>query len=108
HWSNTNGNGGAAEDLRCVSGMQVAEGSPMISNGLPRNLGNIALFGVIAAFTAGCESAPKPPVKAQPVSIKADSFCSVMKRLNPPDGIPTWDTTDTKETIDYNRRVEAA
>ena len=62
----------------------------------------------ISAFSTGCELAPKPDVPVQPVSIKADTFCPVMRRLNPPDGIPTWDVTDTKETIEYNRQLEAA
>jgi hypothetical protein len=55
---------------------------------------------------AGCES-PKAAVPIQAVSIKADNFCPVMRRLRPPDGIPTWDLTDSQETIDYNRRLEA-
>ena len=56
---------------------------------------------------AGCET-PQAAVPVQAVSIKADNFCPVMRRLRPPDGIPTWDVTDSKETIDYNRRLEAA
>lgn len=68
-----------------------------------RALGLVALSVGLAA----CES-PQAAVPVQPVSIKADTFCPVMRRLNPPDGIPTWDVTDSKETIDYNRRLEAA
>ena len=62
----------------------------------------IPVFGALAA----CES-PQAAVPVQRVTIKSDSFCQVMRRLHPPDGIPTWDTVDSPETIDYNRRLEA-
>lgn len=67
----------------------------------------LAAASTTAVIAAGCAS-PEPKAPVQPVSIKADSFCPVMRRLNPPDGIPTWDTTDTNKTIEYVRRVEAA
>jgi len=61
---------------------------------------------LLGTTLVGCAS-PQAAVPVQPVSIKADNFCPVMRRLRPPDGIPTWDLTDSKETIDYNRRLEA-
>ena len=70
--------------------------------------GQILAAGTIALISAGCELAPKPAVPVQPVSIKADTFCPVMRRLHPPHGIPTWDiAVDSAETVDYNRRLEA-
>lgn len=60
-----------------------------------------------AIALSGCES-PKPTVPIQPVTIKAETFCAVMRRLRPPHGIPTWDVSDSRETIDYNRRLEGA
>jgi len=74
---------------------------------LPSKPGQIFALLVIAIVSTGCESAPKPEVPVQAVSIKADTFCPVMRKLRPPDGIPTWDTADSQETIDYNRRLEA-
>lgn len=62
----------------------------------------IAVSGALAA----CES-PQTAVPVQPVSIKADNFCPVMRRLRPPDGIPTWDVLDSQQTIDYVRKLEA-
>lgn len=61
---------------------------------------------VTITLLAGCAS--PAPVQPQKVAIKADSFCHVMRRLNPPHGVPTWDTADSKETIEGNRRIEAA
>lgn len=61
----------------------------------------------VAIALAGCES-PKPTVPIQPVTIKAETFCAVMRRLHPPHGIPTWDVSDSRETLDYNRRLEGA
>jgi hypothetical protein len=70
-------------------------------------MGYILGVSAMGYILAGCASpAPKTPI--QPVSIKADSFCSVMRRLYPPDGISTWDTVDSAETIEHNRRLEAA
>lgn len=61
---------------------------------------------LLSATLVGCAS-PQAAVPVQSVTIKADNFCPVMRRLRPPDGIPTWDVTDSQETIDYNRRLEA-
>lgn len=79
----------------------------MIRNALSHNGRKTATMMVIALLSAGCES-PKPIVPIQPVTIKAETFCQVMRKLHPPDGIPTWDTVDSRDTIDYNRRLEAA
>jgi hypothetical protein len=67
-----------------------------------RIVGLMALSAILAA----CES-PQTAVPVQGVSIKADTFCPGMRRLRPPDGIPTWDLTDSQETVDYNRKLEA-
>ena len=75
---------------------------------LPSKPGQIVALWVIAMISAGCATETKPAVPVQAVSIKADNFCPVMRRLRPPDGIPTWDLTDSQETIEYNRRLEAA
>ena len=64
----------------------------------------IPIFGALA----GCELAPKPEVPVQRVTIKSDSFCQVMRKLNPPSGIPTWDVVDSRETSDSVRRLESA
>ena len=61
---------------------------------------------VLSGLLAGCVS-PQVAVPVQAVSIKADTFCPVMRKLRPPDGIPTWDVADSQETIEYNRRLEA-
>ena len=66
----------------------------------------LALIGVVLALN-GC-AAPQDAVPVQPVSIKADSFCDVMKRVLPPTGKPTWAVTDTQQTITEARRVGAA
>jgi hypothetical protein len=61
---------------------------------------------LLSAALAGCAS-PQEAVPVQAVSIKADNFCPVMRRLRPPDGIPTWDVLDSQQTIDYVRKLEA-
>ena len=78
--------------------MPVAGGQAMTSK--------LALVGVILALS-GCADAQQA-VPVQPVSIKADSFCDVMKRVLPPMGKPTWAVADTKQTITEARRVGAA
>lgn len=62
----------------------------------------------LAAALAGCESGKAADVPVQPVTIKGDSFCDVMKGTLPPSGKPTWDIVDSKETIRDARKVGAA
>lgn len=71
-----------------------------------RAAGYILTLCAMGYMLAGCAS-PQAEVPVQAVTIKADNFCPVMRRLRPPDGIPTWDVLDSQETIDYNRRLEA-
>lgn len=68
------------------------------------------IFGLLitAIASTGCSAVPTPDVPVQPVTIKSDSFCPVMRRLHPPHGIPTWDiAVDSAETVDYARKLEA-
>jgi len=60
----------------------------------------------IACVMAGCADEKSVPV--QPVSIKAESFCEVMKAVLPPTGKPSWDIVDSKPTITDARRIGAA
>jgi hypothetical protein len=54
----------------------------------------------------GCET--EKAVQVQPVSIRSDSFCDVMRGILPPLGKPTWDIVDSKQTIRDARKVGAA
>jgi hypothetical protein len=75
---------------------------------LPSKPSQIFVLWVISIISAGCATETKPEVPVQSVSIKSDSFCSVMRRLHPPHGIPTWDiAVDSAETVDYARKLEA-
>lgn len=68
-------------------------------------------FGIILVVSTGCaqDPPPVPVVPVQPVTIKAESFCLVMRRVLPSSkGYPVWDITDSRETIDSARRLEAA
>ena len=62
----------------------------------------------LGAALAGCEAGKATDVPVQPVTIKGDSFCDVMKGVLPPSGKPTWDIVDSKQTIRDARRVGAA
>lgn len=61
----------------------------------------------LAAAADGCSTQGDPSVPVQPVSIKADTFCSVMKKVAPPSGKLTWSTRDTPETVYQIRRLDA-
>lgn len=75
---------------------------------LPSKPGQIFGLLVIVVASTGCSAVPKPDVPVQPVTIKSDSFCPVMRRIHPPHGIPTWDiAVDSPETVDYARKLEA-
>lgn len=70
--------------------------------------GQIFAALVFAFVASGCATETKPDVPVQGVTIKSDSFCSVMRRLHPPHGIPTWDiAVDSAESVDYARKLEA-
>ncbi len=75
---------------------------------LPSKPAQIFDLWVVSVISTGCAVDSKPAVPVQPVSIKADTFCPVMRRLHPPHGIPTWDiAVDSAETVDYARKLEA-
>lgn len=75
---------------------------------LPSKPGQIFACWVIVIASTGCSATSPPNVPVQPVTIKSDSFCPVMRRLHPPHGIPTWDiAVDSAETVDYARKLEA-
>ena len=66
---------------------------------------------IVVLFLAGCAQEPPvaPVVPAQKVAIKSETFCEVMRRINPATrGYPVWDVTDGVETIESARRAEAA
>lgn len=66
---------------------------------------------IIAFASVGCAQEPPvaPVVPVQKVSIKAETFCEVMRKVNPKTGgYPVWDVTDGVETIESARRAEAA
>lgn len=66
-----------------------------------------AVLGTTAMVSTGCAD-PQETVAVQAVAIKPDTFCDVMRGLYPPKGIPSWDTADTRPTIDSVRRIESA
>ena len=71
----------------------------------------VLLIAVACLCLAGCAQEPKPVpvVPVQPVTIKAESFCIIMRRTLPQTkGYPVWDVNDSSESIDSARRIEAA
>lgn len=64
----------------------------------------------IAAFAqSGCANSPSTePVKPVTVRVTASDFCPIMRGVAPPSGLLTWTPTDTPESIDGIRAVNAA
>ncbi len=64
----------------------------------------------VAAFAqSGCANSPTPePVKPVTVRVTASDFCPIMRGVSPPNGLLTWAPTDTPESIDGIRAVNAA
>lgn len=63
---------------------------------------------VICGLLSGCAQEP-PVVPVAPVKIQVTSsdFCQIIKRAYGPAG-PTWDVSDTPETITGIRRLAAS
>lgn len=72
--------------------------------------GSIVVSLAIVVFAqAGCANSPTPePVKPVTVRVTASDFCPIMKAVAPPAGTLTWVPTDSPETIDGVRAVNAA
>ncbi len=71
--------------------------------------GYIIALSVLGYSLGGCASTPPPePVKPVTVKVVGSDFCPIMKAIRPPDGLMTWVPTDSVETIDGNRAVNAA
>lgn len=69
----------------------------------------VAAFCIIVTITTGCASTP-PPETVKPVTVRvtASDFCPIMRAVAPPTGTLTWVPTDSPETIDGVRAVNAA
>lgn len=66
----------------------------------------ILIYLVLLFILGGC--AADQPVPVQPVSIASRDFCSTMKAILPPNGKPTWDVVDSRQSITDARKVGAA
>jgi hypothetical protein len=75
-------------------------------NGTQRLLCQLIILAIMGYMLSGC--ADEKSVAVQPVSIKSESFCEVMRGVLPPTGKPTWDIVDSKPTITDARRIGAA
>lgn len=64
----------------------------------------------MSAFAqSGCANSPNPePVPPVTVRVTASDFCPIMRGIAPPNGLLTWTPTDTPESIDGIRAVNAA
>lgn len=81
----------------------------MIRNGLYTNHRISVAICIIAGISSGCASTPPPePVKPVTVRVTASDFCPIMRGISPPNGLLTWTPTDTPESIDGIRAVNAA
>tara|TARA_R110000868_G_scaffold88391_1_gene246410 strand:+ start:2229 stop:2516 length:288 start_codon:yes stop_codon:yes gene_type:complete len=64
---------------------------------------------IVAKLSSGCASTPAPEtVKPVTVRVTASDFCPIMKAVAPPNGTLAWVPTDSPETIDGVRAVNAA